>query len=67
MYVYNLIIKSADLDQQATGAMVNQQLTRRFGNDVGYVITAFTDNEVVVGLRGESKRSMQGTLGESVR
>ena len=63
-YVYNLIIKRGDLDNQAASAMVNQQLVRRFGNEVGYIISASLDNEVVVQVRGESKRSMQGTLGE---
>ena len=64
MYVYNLLIKRGDLDEQAADAMVNQQLTRHFGPDVGYVTTAKLDNEMVVNVRGESKRSMQGILGD---
>jgi hypothetical protein len=36
MYLYNLIIKRGDLDADATRAMVNRELTARFGPDVGY-------------------------------
>jgi hypothetical protein len=64
MYPYNLIIKRGDLDEQAAVAMVNQQLTRRFGPDVGYLITAKLDNEVVVIVRCDSKRGAQSTLGD---
>ena len=64
MYIYNLIIKRGNLDEQAADAMVNQQLTRRFGPEVGYVTSARLDNEIVVQVRGESKRSMQQILGD---
>ena len=64
MYVYNLIIKRGDLDDAAARAMVNQQLTRRFYPAIGYTISALLDNEIVVQVRDESKRSMQVTLGD---
>ena len=64
MYKYNLIIKRGDLDEQATHAMVNQQLTRRFGPDVHYLISGILDNEVVVIVANESKRNLQNTLGD---
>ena len=64
MYPYNLIIKRGDLDEQAAVAMVNQQLTRRFGPDVGYHISAKLDNEMVVIVRCDSKRGAQSTLGD---
>ena len=64
MYQYNLIIKRGSLDEQAAHAMVNQQLTRRFGPDVHYITTAILDNEVVVIVANESKRNLQGTLGD---
>ena len=63
MYKYNLIIKRGDLDEQASHAMVNQQLTRRFGNDVHYITPSILDNEVVVIVQHESKRTLQGVLG----
>lgn len=64
MYVYNLIIKTSGLDNEAARALVNQQLTRRFGPDVGYHTSALLTDEAVVQVRGESKRSMQGILGD---
>jgi hypothetical protein len=64
MYVYNLLIKRGDLDERAAHAMVNQQLTRRFGPDVRYITTAILDNEVVVLVRYESKRGLQTILGD---
>ena len=64
MYLYNLIIKRGDLDADAARAMVNRELTTRFGPDVGYHEHAFLDNEAVIIVRGESKRGLQATLGD---
>jgi hypothetical protein len=44
--------------------MVNQQLTQRFGPDVHYLTSAKLDNEVVVIVQHESKRTLQSTLGD---
>ena len=62
MYKYNLIIKRGSLSESDTNAMVNRELTRRFGPAVGYLTTAILDNEVVVIVRDESKRNLQTTL-----
>jgi hypothetical protein len=64
MYKYNLIIKRGSLDEPATHAMVNRELTTRFGPAVHYITTAILDNEVVVIVSDESKRNLQTTLGE---
>jgi hypothetical protein len=64
MHAYNLIIKRGDLDNDAASAMVNRQLTDRFGPAVHYLTHALLDNEVVVIVRHESKRRLQSTLGD---
>jgi len=63
MYKYNLIVKRGSIDEPATHAMVNRELTTRFGPDVHYVTTAILDNEAVVIVADESKRNLQDTLG----
>ena len=64
MYAYNLIVKTGDVDEQAARAMVNQQLTERFGPAVHYIVHAVLGNEIVVIVRCESKRGAQTRLGE---
>jgi len=64
MYKYNLIIKRGSIDEPATHAMVNRELTTRFGPAVHYITTAILDNEVVVIVSDESKRNLQTTLGQ---
>lgn len=64
MYSYNLIIKHERLEQAAVRAMVNRQLTRRFGDDVFYHETSMLTHEVIVVVSHESKRTLQATLGE---
>jgi hypothetical protein len=64
MYSYNLIIKHDRLDHAAARAMVNQQLTRRFGPDVHYFEHAYLTHEIVVVVSNDSKRGMQTTLGD---
>lgn len=64
MYHYNLIIKRGSLDEPSTHAMVNRELTTHFGPQVGYIVSAILDNEVVVIVRDESKRNLQSTLGD---
>jgi hypothetical protein len=65
VYSYNLIIKTGDLGiEHEVDAMVNQQLTRRFGPDVHYYTHAKTDNEVIVVVSDDSKRNLQNVLGD---
>lgn len=63
-YVYNLIIKRGDLDNEAARAMVNRELTTRFHPAIHYTISALLDNEVVVQVWSDSKRMMQVLLAE---
>lgn len=64
MYRYNLIVKHEKLDHEAARAMVNRELVKRFGPDIGYIEHAYLTYEIVVIVRGESKRSMQSILGD---
>jgi len=62
MYRYNLIIKTGAI--MHADALVNQQLTRRFGPDVLYVTHAMLTNEAVIIVYGHSKRTLQSVLGD---
>jgi hypothetical protein len=65
MFAYNLIVKKGDdQDEQAARAMLNRELTERFGPAVHYITHAVLSNEIVAIVRHESKRRLQGTLGE---
>jgi hypothetical protein len=65
MYSYNLIVKTSDDgDSFAQDALVNRELTRRFGPDVLYHTHARLSHEIVVIVSGDSKRNFQTVLGE---
>jgi hypothetical protein len=65
MYAYNLIVKKGDdLDEQGARAMLNRELTERFGPAVHYITHAVLSNEIVAIVRHDSKRNLQSTLGD---
>lgn len=60
MYSYNLIIKAGVIDTM--DAMVNRQLTRRFGPDVHYHFRSKLSNEAVVIVSHQSQRVLNKVL-----
>lgn len=60
MHSYNLIVKAGSIEDM--DALVNRQLTRRFGPDVRYHFHAKLTNEAVVVVSHESKGILQDTL-----
>ena len=64
MYRWNLILKRGDIDHDAANVMAMMQVTDHFDSLTRFNVTAILDNEVVVTVYTESKRSAQGILGD---